>query len=892
MADPPDPNAGGILGLLGKFGSNPAALYQGALSDPETQYQMANRGLLAAAGSFADSAMPTRMPTPFGAVLGHAAAAMGTSGDAVMGARLQEAQSEQARAASQLLQGKVGLMKMLPDVANAYQTADGGGGGGVPSAPAPGATAGGTTGGRPTGPIDPAMVTSTALNQNVDPLLAHTTMDIESSYGTNTGNEKSPSNTGAFQRAPADGPGGQNDTYENQVNLGVQDLAREKADLAARLGREPTNAEVYLAHQQGPDGAAKLINNPDTPAGKLVRPVNISNNGGKQFLDQPASAFVQHWQQVYAQREAKFAHLAAPSGGGAPGPGATQTTAAPPGLLNLGDPNSATGRMNAPIPGVVGNAAPSGGMPGPQAGSTVNVGASTLPPGAASAPLPPPLPPGGPPPPAPAGPNLMPGGALATPPALGGLLGPDAAGMANLRNIPPPPAPPPAPPPGPLVQTPPPGPSIPPIAAPPPPAAPPSAAVAPPPIAGVQGAPSPAKIAAAKKYEMYLNALGLPVPEDVKINAAWNEETAKAVRDAQIKLHTTPFRPYGAVLNPDGSWTVAPGPPIKTGGPPIPPGQPGAGQPTEQLIRPSVTPGVPSTSENIGPTGASPLETKAQEQQAPYVIPVPGNPTGKIGSVPQGIDPTKPIPSPANALPGRTFQTTIPELDKQPPTTDIPTYGKAQEIWLKDGSELSNAGVTAQSAEANLTAIARAYQMVQSGPLAMKSAEFTGLLAALGLKPPESTAGLAALQTALHNNYKQTLSTLKAANSKFTGNEFKINSDAGEAAGNQPEANLTLLSQDIGQVRQIQGLASDWNAAQRMVGSNGAHWVNLDAFRTAWRETNPLQPMIDQARAQFPLMGTSGFVPPGVPVGSTRTGRTAGGKPVWQAPDGSFHTGN
>src|SRR4029077_15447752 len=249
--------------------------------------------------------------------------------------------------------------------------------------------------------------------------------DIESSYGANTGNTVSPSNTGIFQRAKADAPGGQNDTFDNQISLGVGDLVRERDELRRALGREPTNAEVYLAHQQGVSGATKLINNPDTPAGKLVPPVNISNNGGKQFVDAPASAFVQHWQQTYASREAKFKALGAT-------PPVVQT-ATLGGLLNpLPDPTGATARMNAPIPGIAGGAAPSE-APGPQAGllgpppdwrGPINVAATSSDTGQA-----PPAPP-----PAPAGPNLVPGGALQQPVA------------APQPLVTPPPAPPPVPP--------------------------------------------------------------------------------------------------------------------------------------------------------------------------------------------------------------------------------------------------------------------------------------------------------------------------------------------------------------------------------------------------------------------------------------------------------------
>jgi hypothetical protein len=172
---------------------------------------------------------------------------------------------------------------------------------------------GGPVGPPPGGPVDPAQFTAEATSQGVDPALVHATADIESSYGKNTGNKISPSNTGIFQRAPADKPGGMNDSYENQIKLGVGDLVKERDGLRNSLGREPTNAEVYLAHQQGVSGATKLLNNPNTPAGQLVPAVNISNNAGDP--SKPASAFVQHWKQAYDRREAPFRGIQAETPG-------------------------------------------------------------------------------------------------------------------------------------------------------------------------------------------------------------------------------------------------------------------------------------------------------------------------------------------------------------------------------------------------------------------------------------------------------------------------------------------------------------------------------------------------------------------------------------------------
>jgi hypothetical protein len=48
--------------------------------------------------------------------------------------------------------------------------------------------------------------------------------------------------------------------------------AKNNAVLTNALGREPTFADHYLAHQQGVTGASALLANPDMPAWKAVRP--------------------------------------------------------------------------------------------------------------------------------------------------------------------------------------------------------------------------------------------------------------------------------------------------------------------------------------------------------------------------------------------------------------------------------------------------------------------------------------------------------------------------------------------------------------------------------------------------------------------------------------------
>ncbi|KOX55101.1 hypothetical protein ADL19_13430 [Streptomyces purpurogeneiscleroticus] len=50
--------------------------------------------------------------------------------------------------------------------------------------------------------------------------------------------------------------------------------------LKRSLGRDPTQGELYLAHQQGAGGASMLLANPDAPAAELVGAKAVTSNGG------------------------------------------------------------------------------------------------------------------------------------------------------------------------------------------------------------------------------------------------------------------------------------------------------------------------------------------------------------------------------------------------------------------------------------------------------------------------------------------------------------------------------------------------------------------------------------------------------------------------------------
>jgi hypothetical protein len=82
--------------------------------------------------------------------------------------------------------------------------------------------------------------------------------------------------------------------------------ARAAADLAAQnksilqkaLGRDPADYELYLAHNQGGGTAAKILQNPDLPAGAFAPPTNLTVNGGDP--NAPGAGFIDKWRAKFA----------------------------------------------------------------------------------------------------------------------------------------------------------------------------------------------------------------------------------------------------------------------------------------------------------------------------------------------------------------------------------------------------------------------------------------------------------------------------------------------------------------------------------------------------------------------------------------------------------------
>ncbi|MBB5074405.1 hypothetical protein HNQ69_001547 [Bartonella callosciuri] len=79
-------------------------------------------------------------------------------------------------------------------------------------------------------------------------------------------------------------------------------LTRDNRNHLSRLlGRAPSEAELYLAHQQGAGGAARLLQNPHANAAQIVGRNAVGLNGGNTGMR--ASDFVNRVLQMYGGQQ-------------------------------------------------------------------------------------------------------------------------------------------------------------------------------------------------------------------------------------------------------------------------------------------------------------------------------------------------------------------------------------------------------------------------------------------------------------------------------------------------------------------------------------------------------------------------------------------------------------
>ncbi len=170
-----------------------------------------------------------------------------------------------------------------------------------------------------------SIIRDAAARHNVDPNMLLRIGQIESSLDPSLKNPRS-SAGGLFQFIDKTWAryGGAGDRYDPLANAdaGARFARDNIVALRRSLGRDPTPGEIYLAHQQGPEGAVHLITQPDAPAASLVGRDAVTLNAGQEGMT--ARDFARKWVDRFEQR----------SGSGSAGESAAapayETPAAPP----------------------------------------------------------------------------------------------------------------------------------------------------------------------------------------------------------------------------------------------------------------------------------------------------------------------------------------------------------------------------------------------------------------------------------------------------------------------------------------------------------------------------------------------------------------------------------
>jgi hypothetical protein len=307
------------------------------------------------------------------------------------------------------------------------------------------------------------------------------------------------------------------------------------------------------------------------------------------------------------------------------------------------------------------------------------------------------------------------------------------------------------------------------------------------------------------------------------------------------------------------------------------------GQPTKRYW-------IPATRQliDLGASGPSAAQTSAGTESGKYApASVPGAPQTSVPNfkpIPNAPPPDQKIQSPRGTF--------IPGTDRQTLPTNYPDYAAVQtgdDGWNSWKHDMVTAQTMGGQAEAQIGMIIQAAKANEMGSGTEARANIGNfLISNLHVDPKwvnENLANVGEVQKMLYAQARDTLTTLAAVNKRFTGGEFKITSQTGTSPEQLNAANLPILAQDLAKVRQIQGVAENWGQAQRTTYADGSKWTNPQDFVSSWYEMNPLAKLQAQTMQQIgPLKGMSQV--PGVPEGATSTGRTIGGWPEFQMPDG------
>lgn len=146
-----------------------------------------------------------------------------------------------------------------------------------------------------------AIIAAAAQRHGLDPNTLRGIAQIESGLRPDARNPRS-SAGGLFQFIDSTAKGyGLTNKFDPAANAdaGARFTKDNVNFLRKRLGRDPAPGEIYMAHQQGPAGAAKILANPNASAAATVGERAFKLNGG--VPGQTNAQFAQLWSNKLAK---------------------------------------------------------------------------------------------------------------------------------------------------------------------------------------------------------------------------------------------------------------------------------------------------------------------------------------------------------------------------------------------------------------------------------------------------------------------------------------------------------------------------------------------------------------------------------------------------------------
>ncbi|MCW6510960.1 transglycosylase SLT domain-containing protein [Lichenifustis flavocetrariae] len=142
------------------------------------------------------------------------------------------------------------------------------------------------------------LFTSAAQNYSLPPGYLPRLAAIESSFNQNAVSPTGAAGPYQFTKGTAAQYGLADPTnWADSTDAAARLTADNAASLTQALGRTPTAGELYLAHQQGAAGAAKLLANPTARAGDVVGDKAVRVNGGDPNMT--AGQFAGMWMSKF-----------------------------------------------------------------------------------------------------------------------------------------------------------------------------------------------------------------------------------------------------------------------------------------------------------------------------------------------------------------------------------------------------------------------------------------------------------------------------------------------------------------------------------------------------------------------------------------------------------------